>query len=93
VRRAGSAPRRRSGWPAGGWTVVAIDRGSDDPRLPYALGTAEQLDQVAETANAAHPGAVTAALADASNDDAMRTIVDQTAAHHGASTRSSPWPA
>jgi SDR family mycofactocin-dependent oxidoreductase len=68
---------------AGGWTVVAIDRGSDDPRLPYALGTAEQLDQVAATANAAHSGAVTAALADASNDDAMRTIVDQTTAHHG----------
>ena len=26
-----------------GWQVVALDRCSDDPRLPYALGTREQL--------------------------------------------------
>jgi SDR family mycofactocin-dependent oxidoreductase len=31
-----------------GWSVVAIDRGSDDARLPYALGTAEQLHAVTE---------------------------------------------
>ena len=29
---------------ADGWAVVAVDRGSDDPRLPYALGTRSQLD-------------------------------------------------
>jgi SDR family mycofactocin-dependent oxidoreductase len=35
---------------AGGWSVVAIDRGSDDPRLPYAMGTADQLHTVIEAA-------------------------------------------
>ena len=24
---------------AGGWSVVAVDRCADDPRLPYRLGT------------------------------------------------------
>jgi NAD(P)-dependent dehydrogenase (short-subunit alcohol dehydrogenase family) len=28
---------------ADGWSVVAVDRGSDDPRIPYAAGTLEQL--------------------------------------------------
>lgn len=28
-----------------GWAVVALDRASDDPRLPYALGTEAQLNQ------------------------------------------------
>ena len=31
---------------AEGWSLVAIDRASDDPRLPYALGTPAQLDAV-----------------------------------------------
>ena len=30
-----------------GWHVVAVDRAEDDPRLPYALGTAEQLAELA----------------------------------------------
>ncbi len=30
-----------------GWTVVAVDRGGDDPRLPYAMGTAAELDALA----------------------------------------------
>ena len=34
-----------------GWSVVATDRCSDDPRLPYALGTREQLEQVVAEAN------------------------------------------
>ena len=29
-----------------GWSVVAVDRCADDPRLPYGLGTAEDLDAV-----------------------------------------------
>ena len=29
---------------AQGWAVVAVDRGADDPRLPYALGTRQQLE-------------------------------------------------
>lgn len=28
---------------ADGWSVVAVDRASDDPRLPYGLGTPEEL--------------------------------------------------
>ncbi|HEX4219133.1 MAG TPA: mycofactocin-coupled SDR family oxidoreductase [Acidimicrobiales bacterium] len=35
---------------AGGWSVVAVDRGSDDPRLPYAMGTADQLHAVTDAA-------------------------------------------
>jgi SDR family mycofactocin-dependent oxidoreductase len=31
----------------GGWAVVAVDRGEDDPRLPYALGTEEGLQALA----------------------------------------------
>ncbi len=34
-----------------GWAVVAVDRAADDPDLPYALGTAEQLDTVVAGAN------------------------------------------
>lgn len=32
---------------ADGWAVVAVDRGADDPRLPYRLGTREELRVVA----------------------------------------------
>src|ERR1700749_4608373 len=42
---------------ASGWTVVAVDRAGDDPRLPYALGTAQELDETAARANAGHPNA------------------------------------
>jgi SDR family mycofactocin-dependent oxidoreductase len=31
---------------ADGWSVVAVDRCADDPRLPYGLGTAEELAAV-----------------------------------------------
>jgi SDR family mycofactocin-dependent oxidoreductase len=31
---------------AEGWSIVAVDRAGDDPRLPYALGTTEQLSAV-----------------------------------------------
>jgi SDR family mycofactocin-dependent oxidoreductase len=40
-----------------GWSVVALDRACDDPRLPYGLGTRQELDSVAEAAGAiAVPG-------------------------------------
>jgi SDR family mycofactocin-dependent oxidoreductase len=78
---------------ASGWNVVAVDRGSDDPRLPYPLGTAQQLDQTAALANAAHPdapppdatrpAAVTATLADVTDHAAMQAIVDAVVAEHG----------
>jgi SDR family mycofactocin-dependent oxidoreductase len=68
---------------ASGWTVIAVDRGSDDPRLPYALGTAQQLHGLAQHANAARPNAVTTQLADATDLQAMRAIVDETTKQHG----------
>jgi SDR family mycofactocin-dependent oxidoreductase len=66
-----------------GFTVIAVDRGSDDPRLPYALGTAQQLHGLAQHANAARPNAVTTQLADATDLQAMRAIVDETTKQHG----------
>ena len=68
---------------ADGWTVVAVDRGGDDPRLPYALGTPQQLHDVAEHANADRAGAVTAALADVTDREALRSIVDTVVEEHG----------
>jgi SDR family mycofactocin-dependent oxidoreductase len=43
------------GLAAAGWAVVAVDRGSDDPRLPYAMGTRTGLDAVVESALALSP--------------------------------------
>jgi len=37
---------------AEGWSVVALDRCADDPRLPYAMGTEAQLRQVVADASA-----------------------------------------
>jgi SDR family mycofactocin-dependent oxidoreductase len=34
-----------------GWSVVAVDRAADDPRLPYGLGTAQELEAVVAAAN------------------------------------------
>jgi SDR family mycofactocin-dependent oxidoreductase len=68
---------------ASGWTVVAVDRGSDDPRLPYALGTAQELDDVAARANATLPHTVTPRIADATDHAAMQAIVDETTKQHG----------
>jgi SDR family mycofactocin-dependent oxidoreductase len=31
---------------AAGWSIVAVDRAGDDPRLPYGMGTPAQLDEV-----------------------------------------------
>ncbi len=33
---------------AEGWSIVAVDRAADDPRLPYAMGTPMQLDAVVD---------------------------------------------
>lgn len=49
-----------------GFAVVAVDRCSDDPRLPYAMGTRAELDGVVGRAQAlAHgPGQILAVAAD-----------------------------
>jgi SDR family mycofactocin-dependent oxidoreductase len=43
---------------ADGWRVVAVDRGTDDPRLPYPMASAADLDAVVAAANAVAGGNV-----------------------------------
>jgi SDR family mycofactocin-dependent oxidoreductase len=45
------------GLAAAGWAVVAVDRASDDPRLPYPMGTASQLRGVVASARSLIPRA------------------------------------
>lgn len=54
---------------ADGWSVLAVDRCADDPRLPYALGTETELREVAAAAGA-EPF-----VADAADPDAMAAAV------------------
>jgi len=56
---------------ADGWSVLAVDRASDDPRLPYALGTPEELEALRTptvlpwVADATDPAALQAAVREA----------------------------
>ncbi len=45
ARGIGAATVRELG--RAGWAVVAVDRAADDPRLPYALGTSQELRELA----------------------------------------------
>ncbi|HEX5195502.1 MAG TPA: mycofactocin-coupled SDR family oxidoreductase [Solirubrobacteraceae bacterium] len=65
-----------------GWTVIAVDLGRDDPRLPYPLGTQKELDDVAARGSAG-PGRITSRLVDATDAAAMRALVERTVAEHG----------
>jgi SDR family mycofactocin-dependent oxidoreductase len=56
---------------AGGWNVVAVDRAEDDPALPYALGSKEQLEQIAADAS----GRVLAVQADVRDEAALAAAV------------------
>jgi SDR family mycofactocin-dependent oxidoreductase len=59
-----------------GWKVLAIDRGDDDPRLPYSLARAAELEAVAARANRrAGAELVRAELADAADLDQMEALV------------------
>ncbi len=71
ARGIGAATVRRLA--ADGWSVVAVDRGSDDPRLAYAMGTVDQLDAVAEAAG----DQVTVVVGDATTVDVMEQAVHQ----------------
>ena len=64
---------------ADGWTVVAVDRAGDDPRLPYAMGSPAELAAVAKSAGRR----VAATLADAGDVEAMRVVVGEAEAKHG----------
>lgn len=55
---------------AAGWAIVAVDRASDDPRLPYAMGTAAELDEVVAVAADA-----VAVAGDAADLEVMRGAV------------------
>jgi SDR family mycofactocin-dependent oxidoreductase len=73
---------------AQGWSVVAVDRGADDPRLPYPLGTAAELDAVVSEASAVHPGgsggpAVVACLADTTDPASLGAAVAEAEARFG----------
>ncbi len=73
------------GLAAAGWAVVAVDRGGNDPRVPYAMGSADELHAVVESARALAPpsgatGApdttpVIARVADATDPDALTGAV------------------
>ena len=55
---------------AEGWSIAAVDRAADDPRLPYPLASATQLEAVAGGARDA-----IAIAADVTDVDAMRRAV------------------
>jgi SDR family mycofactocin-dependent oxidoreductase len=58
------------------WNVLAVDRGADDPRLPYPLATRAELEATAAAANeAAGEERARAAYADAADTEAMAAIV------------------
>jgi len=63
---------------AAGRCVVAVDRGADDPRLPYAMASADDLEAVVAAANeAAGEERVRAELADATDAVAMAAVVER----------------
>jgi SDR family mycofactocin-dependent oxidoreductase len=62
-----------------GWSVVAVDRCADDPRIPYPLGTRADLDGVVARAGtmrgASVPGGVVAHVADTTDEAALGAAV------------------
>jgi SDR family mycofactocin-dependent oxidoreductase len=61
-----------------GWSVVAADRCADDPRIPYALGTEDELRAVA-----AQAGSAVAVVADAADEAAMAKVVREAEERYG----------
>ena len=62
-----------------GWSVVAVDRCADDPRIPYPLATPAELDDVVTRADsvrdASRPGGVVAHMADTTDEVALAAAV------------------
>jgi SDR family mycofactocin-dependent oxidoreductase len=56
---------------ADGWTVVAVDRCADDPRLPYALATRAELDALVALA----PDRVLPVVGDAADEQVLAGAV------------------
>jgi len=65
------------GLAAAGWSVVAVDRASDDPRLPYPLGSASELAGTVAAAGAAavDGAAVVAHVADTTDPEGLAQAV------------------
>lgn len=57
---------------ADGWSVLAVDRAADDPALPYAMGTKDELEAVAADAGEQ----VVPCVADVRDVDALASAVD-----------------
>lgn len=70
---------------ADGWSVVAVDRCADDPRVPYALGTRAELDAVVSRAGllAGDAARVIAVTADATDATEMADAVALAEARFG----------
>jgi SDR family mycofactocin-dependent oxidoreductase len=62
-----------------GWQVVAVDRCADDPRVPYPLGTRDQLAALAKE----FPDAVLDVVADVQDVQALRDAVSLAEEHFG----------
>lgn len=63
---------------ADGFDVLAVDRGEDDPRLPYALGHFHREPDTADAAlDVAGTGRVVPVQADTTDVDALRAVVEQ----------------
>jgi SDR family mycofactocin-dependent oxidoreductase len=62
---------------AAGWSVVAVDREGDDPRLPYPMGTPAELEAVVASATGPEggPGRVVARMADTTDPEALGRAV------------------
>jgi SDR family mycofactocin-dependent oxidoreductase len=65
-----------------GWSVVATDRCRDDPRLPYPMGTREQLQQVAAEATLLG-GRVVALQADTCSPSELAAAVNEAESRFG----------
>jgi SDR family mycofactocin-dependent oxidoreductase len=75
-----------TGLAAAGWAVVAVDRASDDPRLPYPMGTEAELRAVVASSMAAvprgpdelddEPDRIVVCMADTTDPDALSRAVD-----------------
>jgi SDR family mycofactocin-dependent oxidoreductase len=74
ARGIGAAVAR--GLAAARWTVVAVDRASPDPRLPYQMGTAAQLDALAADR-------IDVERVDVTDAAALEALVAEIRARHG----------
>ena len=69
-----------------GWSVVAVDRCADDPRIPYALGTRAELDEVVVGARLGRgdaPGGVVAHVADTTDEAGLAAAVAEAETRFG----------